>query len=139
MKCGFLIVFLAAVAAARLPLLRRRGGALKAPYLPKDTPKPDAQWIEQQLDHFSSSGSSSTWQQRYFANSSWWDQASGPVFLLLGGEGPANPNWIVADTHIMINAQKYKALVLSIEHRYITRGRVGTNWNQISCSYQIST
>ncbi len=111
----FLTLFLAVAAAAKLPL--RRGGALKAPYLPEDTPKPEAQWIDQQLDHLTNASSSSTWQQRYFVNSSWWDQDSGPVFLLLGGEGPASPNWIVADTHIMLNAQKYKALVFSIEHR----------------------
>ena len=112
--------FLAAVAAARLPLYMRKGGSLKDPYLPKGTPTPEAQWIDQKLDHLASSsddGSSSTWKQRYFVNSTWWDKTSGPVFLLLGGEGPASPNWIVADTNIMINAKKYKALVFSVEHR----------------------
>lgn len=115
MKYWVLILFFAVVAAARLPHIRR-GGVLRTPFLPKDTPRPEAQWIDQKLDHFSN-GSSSTWKQRYFVNSTWWDKESGPVFFMLGGEGPANPNWIVADTHMMINAQKYKALVFSIEHR----------------------
>ena len=77
---------------------------------------PKAQWIYQKLDH-TIANDKIRWKQRYFVNSTWWDHHSGPVFLLLGGEGPANPNWIVAGTNIMLNAQKHKALVFSIEHR----------------------
>ena len=98
-----------------------KGGALRPPYLSLDTPVPEAQWIEQKLDHFSTGGNS-TWKQRYFVNSTWWDVESGPVFLLLGGEGPANPAWIVADTNIMLSAKKYSALVFSVEHRYLVNG-----------------
>lgn len=93
-----------------------KGGVLKPPYLAPDTPMPDEKWIEQKLDHFSSSDNS-TWEQRYYVNYTWWDVESGPVFLMLGGEGPANPAWIVADTNIMLSAQKYSALVFSVEHR----------------------
>lgn len=93
-----------------------RGGGLRAPYLPRDTPKPLPQWVNQKLDHFGSD-KSTTWKQRYFVNATWWDKGNGPVLFLLGGEGPSDPAWIVADTNIMINAKKYKALVFSIEHR----------------------
>ncbi len=93
----------------------RRGG-LPPPYLEADVPLPEAKWFDQKLDHFGNPG---TWKQRYFVNSTWWDNHmnDGPVFFLLGGEGPANPAWIVADTSIMLMAQQYGALVFSIEHR----------------------
>ena len=41
----------------------------------------------------------------------------GPVFLMLGGEGEASPNWIYAETDIMKNARKFGALVVLLEHR----------------------
>ena len=118
MKTLFLAVLCCIVGhAASIPPFMRRGSLLKAPYLPDDTPLPASQWVDQKLDHFSNS-SSITWKQRYFVNSTWWDKdGNGPVFLLLGGEGPASPAWIVANTHIMICAKKYKALVFSVEHR----------------------
>ena len=111
-----LLCLLSGYVAGRLPTYMQRGGGLKAPYLPADTPLPGDQWIEQNLDQLGSQ-SISKWQQRYFVNSSWWDSEFGPVFILLGGEGPANPAWIVADTNIMFNAKKYSALVFSVEHR----------------------
>lgn len=106
-------------AAAGFAPSMRRGSLLKAPYLPDDTPLPAAQWVDQKLDHLSNTSNSAiTWKQRYFVNSTWWDKGgNGPVFLLLGGEGPASPAWIVANTNIMICAKKYKALVFSVEHR----------------------
>jgi len=93
----------------------RRTRGLKPPRLPPDVPLPEAKWIYQKLDH--GAENSSYWKQRYFVNSTWWD-GSGPVLLLLGGEGPANPAWLVADTSIMLLAQKYSGLVFSVEHRY---------------------
>lgn len=98
---------------------RSREQGLKAPYLLEGTPTPPPQWVDQKLDHMSSSSGDKTWKQQYFVNSSWWDKDKGPVFLLLGGEGPANPAWLVADTNIMRNAQKYRALVFTVEHRYV--------------------
>ena len=106
----FLLSFLASYVTA----FRTRG--LKAPFLPANTPLPKPQYIDQRLDHLGPT-SSSTWKQRYFVNSSWWNPSSGPVFILLGGEGPADPAWIVADTNIMLLAMKYSALVFSVEHR----------------------
>jgi hypothetical protein len=106
-------------AAAAVPPHILRGQRLVAPHLPEGTPLPPAEWVEQKLDHLTNDHGDTTWKQRYFVNSTWWDKESGPVFILLGGEGPANPSWIVADTNIMRNAQKYKALVFSVEHRYV--------------------
>ena len=39
------------------------------------------------------------------------------MFLNIGGEGPADAWWLVADTEMMINARKYNALAIMIEHR----------------------
>ena len=77
----------------------------------------EEQWLAQQLDHFDSQNDM-TWQQRYFVNESCWtDKANGPVFLMLGGEGPADPTWLATNTDMMRNAEKYGALALMIEHR----------------------
>ena len=79
----------------------------------------EEQWFAQQLDHFDSQNDM-TWQQRYFVNESHWtNRANGPVFLMLGGEGPADPIWLATNTDIMRNAEKYGALAIMIEHRYV--------------------
>ncbi len=119
MKNFIVLLFLFSCAAALAPLQR---GVLRAPPTPPGVKLPEPQWMVQYLDHFNKD-SKTTWNQRYFTNDSFWDKESGPVFLLLGGEGPDNPAWLVADTEIMINAQKFKALVITIEHRY-EAGRV---------------
>ena len=72
---------------------------------------------EQKLDHFSDSDHR-TWSQRYFVNDTLWERKSGPVFLMLGGEGPADPEWLSTDTEIMINAAKFGAFVILLEHRF---------------------
>ena len=41
----------------------------------------------------------------------------GPVFLMIGGEGKANPVWMVMGQWIKY-AQSYGALCLMLEHRY---------------------
>ena len=72
---------------------------------------------EQKLDHFSDSDHR-TWSQRYFVNDTVWERKSGPVFLMLGGEGPEDPEWLSTDTEIMINAAKFGAFVIILEHRF---------------------
>lgn len=73
--------------------------------------------MTQRLDHFDHTNLQ-TWKQRYFVNDTFWSKADGPVFLMIGGEGPADPTWLVADTEIMVNARKYNALVVMVEHRF---------------------
>ena len=88
---------------------------LRGPPVPEGSVLPSPLWYQQPLDQFDPSNNA-TWQQRYFVNASYWTQ-TGPVFLMLGGEGPASPTWLVADTEIMLNAQKYGAMVILLEHR----------------------
>lgn len=112
-----LVVSLLSLACASLGLRRRQLG-LRPPSLHPGAAVPQPQWFKtQKLDHFSDSDKR-TWEQRYFVNDSFWEQKNGPVFLMLGGEGPADPAWLATDTDIMRNAAKYKAMVISLEHRY---------------------
>ena len=91
--------------------------------MPKTPPKREgvklapAQWFQQKLDHFNPSDAL-TWKQRYFVNDTNWDRDYGPVFLMIYGEGEADPVWLV-DSDIMRNAEKFKALVILLEHRYV--------------------
>ena len=95
---------------------RWRTNALRPPPLPPGATVPQPQWFKtQKLDHFS--GDNRTWEQRYFVNDTFWDHSNGPVFLMLGGEGPASPAWLATSTDIMRNAAKYKAMVIMLEHR----------------------
>jgi hypothetical protein len=54
--------------------------------------------------------------QRYFINKDYFIPG-GPVFLMIGGEGTADPVWMNAGQWIKY-AQKYGALCVMLEHRY---------------------
>ena len=54
---------------------------------------------------------------RYFVNETFWNKNEGPVFLMIGGEGTANPTWMVEGTW-MKYAQEMGALCLMLEHRF---------------------
>lgn len=56
--------------------------------------------------------------QRYYVNDSFYDYNNpGPIFLMIGGEGPADPRWMVKGTWIEY-AKIFKALCVNLEHRY---------------------
>lgn len=77
---------------------------------------PADQWFNQTLDHFNPQDSR-TFSQRYQVNDTFY-QEGGPLFIMIGGEGPANGIWIAIDTAIMIYAQQFNALVVQLEHRF---------------------
>lgn len=54
--------------------------------------------------------------QRYFINEAFY-RPGGPVFLMIGGEGPANPAWMKDGTWLTY-AEKLGALCLMLEHRF---------------------
>ncbi|KAG8445347.1 hypothetical protein GDO86_010216 [Hymenochirus boettgeri] len=72
-------------------------------------------WFVQKLDHFSGADTR-VWKQRYFVNDS-YVQKGGPVFLMIGGEGPANPAWMTSGAWLTY-AEKLGALCLMLEHRF---------------------
>lgn len=59
--------------------------------------------------------------QRYFISSQYY-QDDGPVFLMLGGEAEANPQWMVQGQWINY-ASSYNALLLMLEHRFYGKSR----------------
>ncbi|XP_053314775.1 putative serine protease K12H4.7 [Spea bombifrons] len=85
----------------------------KKPAEPVDS-VPDC-WFLQKLDHFNGADSRN-WMQRFFVNDSFM-QPGGPVFLMIGGEGPANPAWMKYGSWLTF-AEKLGALCLMLEHRF---------------------
>lgn len=78
-------------------------------------------YVQQQTDHFDAKNQQ-TWSQRYFANATFFE-GTGPVFLCVGGEGPAlMPDVVITgDVHcaeMMILAKELGALVFALEHRF---------------------
>jgi len=77
-------------------------------------------FFTQRLDHFDGSNPT-TFQQRYFVNSSFFD-GSGPVFLCVGGEGPAmSEDVLYSSAHcndMTELATQVGGLMFALEHRY---------------------
>ncbi|XP_052232753.1 putative serine protease F56F10.1 [Dreissena polymorpha] len=95
---------------------RPKGGMLGAPKAPKGIKTPAAQWYdEQRLDHFDGANFK-VWSQRYFVNDTFYTPG-GPIFLMIGGEGPADAIWMVEGTWIQY-AQQFGAICVMLEHRY---------------------
>ncbi|XP_048378159.1 thymus-specific serine protease [Stegostoma tigrinum] len=70
----------------------------------------------QPLDHFNRRNNS-TFKQRYWVNTELWEPRHGPVFFFIGGEQTLTSYSVLAGEHVDL-AQKYKALLVSLEHRY---------------------
>ena len=100
---------------------RPRGGMLGAPkkslksLFSRMRAPSDEMWYTQQLDHFNPADTR-TWQQRFFVNDENWKQG-GPVFIQIGGEGPADPIWMTEGQWIKY-AQRHGALCVMLEHRF---------------------
>ncbi|RUS86001.1 hypothetical protein EGW08_006213 [Elysia chlorotica] len=101
---------------------RPKGGFLGAPaldHLNKEelvavhNDLPDAQFFIQKLDHFDTQDTR-TWKQRFFQSCA---TKSKVLFVMIGGEGTANPIWNVQGTWIEY-AKNYGAVCLQLEHRY---------------------
>ncbi len=69
----------------------------------------------QDLNHFNPTDDRQ-WQQRYFVNSSFHRPGKGPAFLMIGGEGEANPAWMTQGTWIDY-AKQFGAICFMLEHR----------------------
>ncbi|KAK2164995.1 hypothetical protein LSH36_56g00011 [Paralvinella palmiformis] len=87
----------------------------RMPFVSDDDPYVE-HYITQPLDHFDASVKNS-YKQRYWVNSDYWLQKVGPVFLYIGGEASLSSLSIMTGEHVDL-AKQYKALILSVEHRY---------------------
>lgn len=77
-------------------------------------------YYDQRLDHYDESNVL-TWKQRYWVNENYFD-GTGPVFIMIGGEGEENPIWMENGQWINF-AKQYKALCVMLEHRYYGKSR----------------
>uniref|UniRef100_UPI00398E61FE thymus-specific serine protease n=1 Tax=Pristiophorus japonicus TaxID=55135 RepID=UPI00398E61FE len=84
------------------------------------------QWFVQRLDHFNAADGR-VWKQRFYFNDTFY-QTGGPVFLMIGGEGTANPAWMDYGAWLTF-AEKLGALCLLIEHRFY-----GKSWPTMDLS-----
>ncbi|XP_045509497.1 putative serine protease K12H4.7 [Colias croceus] len=101
---------------------RGKGGNLGLPVKDVGHPLPRARWFQQKLDHASPTDLR-TWKQRYYVNDSFYDANNpGPVFLMVGGEGPADAKWMVKGSWVEY-AEKFKAVCIMLEHRYYGESR----------------
>lgn len=90
--------------------------------LRKPTGVSPAYYHEQIQDHFDPANKK-TWQQAYYVNATYWKSGSdAPIFLCVGGEGPAMDASAVKDSvhcNIAVEWLKEKeALMFALEHRY---------------------
>ena len=77
----------------------------------------DPSWFQQKLDHFNPQ-EQRMWAQKYFLNSTFY-KSGGPVFFLLGGEGPLSPSSVAGNHFILTQyAQQYNAMIVALEHRF---------------------
>ena len=63
--------------------------------VPVLSPKVETHYLLQDLDQFDSENTDQFYQ-RYYINSANWDKATGPVFLLIGGESQLSPHFLMA-------------------------------------------
>nr|XP_019950417.1 PREDICTED: thymus-specific serine protease [Paralichthys olivaceus] len=107
----FFVFSVCAVGHGRVKGFRRFGHVQRAQ---RGAPS-EEQWFTQRLDHFNGADIRE-WKQRYFVNENFY-KPGGPVFLMIGGEGPANPAWMQNGTWLTY-AEKVGALCLMLEHRF---------------------
>ena len=81
-------------------------------------------YFEQALDHFDPQNER-TWKQRWFVNDAYFsnDKRFAPVFLCVGGEGPALSAAVVTEHNIhcsnMVSlAEQHHGLIVAVEHRF---------------------
>jgi len=96
---------------------------------------PEEKWFNQTLDHFNFQDSR-TWKQRYFVNDSFFnsDLEGSPIFLLIQGEGPANP-FDVMFFQMSVWAQQYGALQFAVEHRFYGQSQPFSDWSTENLQY----
>ncbi|KAK3589932.1 hypothetical protein CHS0354_034949 [Potamilus streckersoni] len=95
---------------------RPKGGMLGAPRTKFRGNLPSEMWFDKQrLDHFNGADIR-IWSQRYFVNDTFYKDG-GPIFLMIGGEGTADPIWMVEGAWIDY-ARQHSAICFMVEHRY---------------------
>lgn len=75
-------------------------------------------YFPQRLDHFSfNTQAMTTWPQLYITNSKYY-KPGGPLFVMIGGEGPISAGFSDMPFDWVKNGKIYGAYLLQLEHRY---------------------
>lgn len=91
--------------------------SLKAPRPVKVEHYPGELWFhEQRADHFDPLNTKK-WSQRYYYNDTYY-KAGGPVFIMIGGEGPVTPRDVGDYFSIEYFAKEMSGLKVALEHRF---------------------
>ncbi|XP_001949662.1 putative serine protease K12H4.7 [Acyrthosiphon pisum] len=112
--CVFLFGVLWSSPSYSLKKIRVGLGEPNSP-LTKNVIDTEDKWFLQKLDHFNPTDNR-TWKQRYQVNQKYYKK-DGPVFLMIGGEGPISAKWMYSGAWIDY-AKEFNALCLQLEHRY---------------------
>ncbi|KAF6021118.1 hypothetical protein EB796_020571 [Bugula neritina] len=107
-------------------------GFIPPPKYKHDSSLPPDLWFDQVLDHFNPQDLRS-WKQRYFINDTFY-KPGGPVFLQIGGEGTADPIWMVTGACVDY-AEQYSALIFQVEHRYYGKSHPVTDLSTPNLKY----
>uniref|UniRef100_A0A7I5E9W2 Intestinal prolyl carboxypeptidase 1 n=1 Tax=Haemonchus contortus TaxID=6289 RepID=A0A7I5E9W2_HAECO len=83
-----------------------------------DTPSEyETGYFTQPVDHFNNQNPA-TFDQKYYKNEQ-WAREGGPIFLMIGGEGPSSSKWILNENYTWLQwAKKFGATTYMLEHRY---------------------
>lgn len=104
---------------------------LKAPKPVRVQHYPGELWFrEQHVDHFDPTNTKK-WSQRYYYNDTYY-KAGGPVFLMIGGEGPATPRDVGDYFSIDYFAKNMNGLKVALEHRFYGASFPSTNSADLS-------
>lgn len=77
-----------------------------------------AGYFTQRLDHFNfNSQAMKSWPQLYYSNSKYY-KPGGPLFVMIGGEGPISSGFMDMPWDWVKNGKIYGAYLLQLEHRY---------------------
>ncbi|KAH7711068.1 serine protease F56F10.1 [Aphelenchoides avenae] len=92
---------------------------------------------KQPKDHFDANNKE-TWSQYYQINDKFfdWTKKDKPIiFLLLGGEGPIEKQWVCWENYTYMEmAKQYGALVLQNEHRFFQADAAKSGWPDMKTS-----
>ena len=105
--------------------------SLKAPKPVKVQHYSDELWFhDQRVDHFNPVNTKK-WSQRYYYNDTYY-KAGGPVFLMIGGEGPATPKNVGDYYSIDYFAKSMSGLKVALEHRFYGASFPSTDSSDLS-------
>ncbi|CAI5448438.1 unnamed protein product [Caenorhabditis angaria] len=125
---------------------RPRGGFLASD--PAEGPVTEDQYmvyseIVQKVDHFNDSNTA-TWKQRYQYNSKFYNNQTGYVFLMLGGEGSINvtngDKWVRHENETMMKwVAEFQTAAFQVEHRFYGSSQYSPIGDQTTSSLQLLT